>query len=124
MDKKKIVPIPLGAGHVSLARGLITSGVLSPAHLMEAFHIAAASKEQCDLLVSWDFETIFNADTLQRLRVYAREQSFTPPTIGNPETLVKAGFGNPKTLQDLRTMRSQFTNQDLEKAIEEIKKSC
>lgn len=97
-------------------------GILSPPHLLEALHIAAASKEQCDLLVSWDFEIIFNAQTLYRLRAYAHKQNVSLPAIGNPETLLKTGFGNPKTLQDLRNMRSQLTNQDMEKAIEQIKK--
>jgi len=50
-----------------LARKYIDEGVVSPQHVVDAQHIAIASVERVDVLVSWNFKQIVN---LGRIRAF------------------------------------------------------
>jgi hypothetical protein len=52
---------------VSLAQGYLTHGVVSPKHVVDAQHIAIATVERVDALVSWNFAQIVN---LERIRAF------------------------------------------------------
>jgi hypothetical protein len=47
-----------------LAQEYLTAGVIGPAHLEDARHIATATVQRVDVLVSWNFKHIVNLDRI------------------------------------------------------------
>jgi len=59
--------VSLAEGAEKLAQEYIEAGVVTSAHLADAQHIAIASVERVDVLVSWNFQQIVN---LNRIRAF------------------------------------------------------
>jgi hypothetical protein len=49
----------------TLAQNYIDEGVISAKHIVDAQHIAIASVERVDVLVSWNFQQIVNLDRIR-----------------------------------------------------------
>jgi len=47
-------------------------------------------------------------DLLARLKTLAQDWNLYPTLIGSPELFLKAGYGNPKTLEKLRDSRARI----------------
>lgn len=71
----------------SLARQIANSGLLPAKALADAFHIALASVNQMDILLSWNFRHIANAAIQSRLRRIVESAGEQFPTICAPEQL-------------------------------------
>jgi predicted nucleic acid-binding protein len=108
MNNKKIAIVPLQEAHVLLSESLRRSGITAPEQVSESLHIATALVEKCDIFISWDFEHIFAGEILLRLRGMIQEKKLYPTLFCNPEVFLREGFGTPKMLENLRTMRESM----------------
>ncbi|MHC9543490.1 MAG: type II toxin-antitoxin system VapC family toxin [Vulcanimicrobiota bacterium] len=108
MEKKKIQRVPIDESHVQLALRFIENDIVPSGGIIEAIHLAAAFRESCDLFISWDFEYLYKGEVLLKLKELISQWSLYPMTIGNPEMFLRGGFGMPKTLENLRGLRSQL----------------
>ncbi|MGV8118713.1 MAG: type II toxin-antitoxin system VapC family toxin [Candidatus Xenobiia bacterium LiM19] len=108
MEKKKIQRVPIEESHVQLALRFIENAIVPSGGIIEAIHLAAAFKESCDLFISWDFEYLYKGEVLLKLKELISQWALYPMTIGNPEMFLRGGFGMPKTLENLRGLRSQL----------------
>ena len=58
--------VPLADEAIELAEAYIKEGVVSRKHLADAQHIAIATVNRVDALVSWNFKHIVNSDRIYR----------------------------------------------------------
>ncbi len=68
-----------------IARTLISDNAIPPEHEEDALHIAVASINGIDFLLTWNCKHIANADTLPRIYEMLRDANFRPPLIVTPE---------------------------------------
>jgi predicted nucleic acid-binding protein len=73
---------------VMLAEGYISRGIFHRKFMADALHIAIASFNKIDYLVTWNFGHIANARKQARIRMFNNVAGFFSPTIVTPEFLV------------------------------------
>ncbi|RMG00263.1 MAG: hypothetical protein D6735_13940 [Acidobacteria bacterium] len=71
-----------------LAEGYISRGIFHRKHLIDAFHVALASVNEIDYLVTWSFGRLANVRRQARITVFNMAAGFSVPTITTPEFLV------------------------------------
>jgi len=71
-----------------LANELVSSGVIAPGHVRDAFHIAVAAVHGMDYLVTWNCTHIANAELRERLEAACSEGGYRLPIICTPEELM------------------------------------
>ena len=71
-----------------LANSLITSGAIPATSEEDALHIAVASLNGMEFLLTWNFSHINNAFKKARIVKAIEDHGFVPPEICSPEELV------------------------------------
>ncbi len=75
-----------------LADGYIERGIFHRKYLGNALHVALASVNKLDLLVTWDFGYIANVHRQSRIQLFNTMAGFFVPMIVTPEFLINAEF--------------------------------
>lgn len=71
-----------------LAEGYISRGIFHRKYLGNALHVAIASVNKADLLVTWDFGSIANVHRQARVQLFNTVAGFFVPMIVTPEFLI------------------------------------
>jgi len=71
-----------------LANSLIISGAIPATSEEDALHIAVASVNGMEFLLTWNFSHINNAFKKSKIKKAIEDQGLTPPEICSPEELV------------------------------------
>jgi predicted nucleic acid-binding protein len=74
---------------LTLARALITDGVIPSKAAEDALHIAVATVHGMDYLVTWNCKHIANAVTRNAVIEVCRSYGYEPPVICTPEELME-----------------------------------
>ena len=72
----------------TLARNYIDYGVVSVKHIADAQHIAIASVERVDILVSWNFQHIVNIDCIHAFNSVNLKLGYPLLEIRSPREVV------------------------------------
>ncbi len=72
----------------ALARNYIDDGVVSVKHIADAQHIAIASVERADILVSWNFKHIVNIDRIHAFNSVNLKYGYPLLEIRTPREVV------------------------------------
>ncbi len=72
-----------------LAVHLIDSGVMPRKALDDAVHIAIATMNNMDYLVTWNQAHIFNPNTIEKLYSTIREAGYAPAVLVRPDSLLE-----------------------------------
>lgn len=71
-----------------LAESYLSRGIFQRKFLGDAMHVAIASINRIDYLVTWDFGHLLNIRRQARIRAFNKASGFHTPTIITPEFLV------------------------------------
>ena len=71
-----------------MARNYISEGVVTEKHMADAQHIAIASVERVDVLVSWNFRQIVNLDRIHAFNSVNMKQGYPILEIRSPRDIV------------------------------------
>lgn len=75
-----------------LAEGYVSRGIFHRKYIGDAFHVALASVNKTDMLVTWNFGYIANVHRQARVRLFNTTAGFFVPMIVTPEFLINAEF--------------------------------
>jgi predicted nucleic acid-binding protein len=75
-----------------LADGYVERGIFHRKYIADAVHVAIASVNKADLLVTWDFGYIANVQRQSRIQLFNTLAGFFVPMIVTPEFLINAEF--------------------------------
>jgi predicted nucleic acid-binding protein len=75
-----------------LAEGYVSRGIFHRKYIGDAIHVAAASVNKSDMLVTWNFGYIANVHRQARIRLFNTMAGFFVPAIVTPEFLISAEF--------------------------------
>ena len=75
-----------------LAEGYVSRGIFHRKYVADALHVAIASVNKADLLVTWDFGYIANVHRQSRVQLFNTIAGFFVPMIVTPEFLINAEF--------------------------------
>jgi hypothetical protein len=75
-----------------LAEGYVSRGIFHRKYLADALHVALASVNKADMLVTWNFGYIANVHRQARVRLFNTTAGFYVPMIVTPEFLINAEF--------------------------------
>ncbi|MCX6591825.1 MAG: type II toxin-antitoxin system VapC family toxin [Acidobacteria bacterium] len=70
------------------ARQFIERRLVPPTALEDAFHVAVATAQGMDFLLTWNCRHIANAEVMERLRKYCSEAGYGLPTLCTPNQLM------------------------------------
>ncbi len=79
-----------GAARV-LSNSYIEAGAIGPAHRADAQHIAVATVNQVEVLVSWNFRHIVNVRRIRAYNLVNERQGYLPLEIRTPREVI--GYG-------------------------------
>lgn len=82
----RILPVTNEAA--TLARMLVTSGLVPRIAAPDAVHIALATVHRIDFLVTWNFKHIANPHIRERMRLKINEAGHRMPVMCSPEELL------------------------------------
>lgn len=72
-----------------LAQAYILEKILGPASLNDAYHIAIATVNRIDVLVSWNFKHIVNLDKILLFNAINMKHGYPPIDIRSPKELIR-----------------------------------
>lgn len=72
----------------TLAQNYIADGVVSTRHIVDAQHIAIASVERVDVLVSWNFQQIVNLDRIRAFNSVNMKSGYPLLEIRSPREVI------------------------------------
>lgn len=72
-----------------LAAAILRSAALPPTATADATHIAIATVNAMDFLLTWNCTHIANAIILRRVTALCRDMGYEPPTVCTPEELME-----------------------------------
>jgi len=75
-----------------LAEGYVSRGIFHRKYIGDAVHVAVASVNKADMLVTWNFGYIANVHRQARVRLFNTTAGFFVPVIVTPEFLISAEF--------------------------------
>jgi predicted nucleic acid-binding protein len=75
-----------------LAEGYISRGIFHRKYIGDAFHMALASVNKADMLVTWNFGYIANVHRQARVRLFNTTAGFFVPVVVTPEFLISSEF--------------------------------
>ena len=84
LTSKAVEYVFLSKEAISLANSYISHGVVTEKHLIDAQHIAIATIERVDVLVSWNFKQIVNLDRIKKFNAVNLMQGFHLIEIRSP----------------------------------------
>lgn len=73
---------------VKLAEQLVVNGALPPKAIEDAMHIAVATVNGADYLLTWNFKHIANAEMRAKIEAVCRDAGYEPPVICSPQELL------------------------------------
>jgi len=71
-----------------IAAAILRSAALPPKAAADAMHIAVATVNAMDFLLSWNCTHIANAIIFRRISTLCREMGFDPPVVCTPEEIM------------------------------------
>ena len=71
-----------------LARLFVERGVIPAKAVEDAFHVAVATAQGMDFLLTWNCRHIANAEVVERLEAICLEMGYRMPTLCTPEQLM------------------------------------
>ena len=74
---------------VTLAETLIRAGPLPDSAVEDALHIAVATLNGMDYLLTWNFKHLANATIRYQIEQICRQQGYDPPIICTPQELLE-----------------------------------
>ncbi len=74
---------------VSLAQALVSNGLIPENAAADALHIAIATVQGMDYLLTWNLKHIANATIRNAITDACRQQGYEPPIICTPEELME-----------------------------------
>ena len=74
---------------ISLAQSLVSGGLVPEKAAADALHIAIATVQGMDYLLTWNFKHIANATMRNAISNACRQQGYEPPIICTPEELME-----------------------------------
>jgi hypothetical protein len=74
---------------IVLAQGLISDGLVPENAAVDALHIAIATVQGMDYLLTWNLKHIANATIRNAISAACRERGYEPPIICTPEELME-----------------------------------
>ena len=74
---------------VALAQGLIADGLIPKNAAVDALHIAIATVQGMDYLLTWNLKHIANATIRNAIAAACRQRGYEPPIICTPEELME-----------------------------------
>ena len=89
-EAKKKVPVPFSLEAENLAEELVKHVPLPEKAKVDALHIAIATVNGMDYLLTWNCTHIANAAFQHRIEAICRFAGFDPPTICTPQQLMEA----------------------------------
>lgn len=72
----------------SLAMRIMESGAIPPNAVRDAAHIAVATVNQMDYLLTWNCKHLANAQIIRRVAVVCNQEGYDMPVICTPEELM------------------------------------
>ena len=72
----------------ALAEKYVSEGAVSPRHIADAQHIAIASVERVDILVSWNFQQIVNIDRIHAFNAVNLKSGYPVLEIRSPREVI------------------------------------
>ena len=81
----------------TLTAQLVDSGAVPPTAAEDAAHIAIATTNGVDYLVTWNFRHIANAAMRSRIEHVCRQAGYAPPVICAPNELLEFDHGDDAT---------------------------
>ena len=75
-----------------LAEGYISRGIFHRKYIGDALHVALASVNKADMLVTWNFGYIANVHRQARVRLFNTMAGFFVPAVVTPEFLIRSEF--------------------------------
>lgn len=75
-----------------LAEGYVSRGIFHRKYIGDAVHVALASVNKADMLVTWNFGYIANVHRQARIRLFNTTAGFFVPVIVTPEFLIRSDF--------------------------------
>jgi hypothetical protein len=72
----------------SLAASIIAGGAVPPNAVRDAAHIAIATVNDMDYLLTWNCKHLANAQIIRRVAVVCNQQGYNMPVICTPEELM------------------------------------
>jgi predicted nucleic acid-binding protein len=73
-----------------LAEGYVARGIFHRKYLANALHVALASVNKADFIVTWDFGHLANVHRQARIQLFNTIAGFFVPLIVTPEFLIQA----------------------------------
>ena len=74
-----------------MAQRYIEDGVISPNHFLDAEHIAIATVEKVDIIVSWDFKHIVNVHKIRGFNSVNLKEGYQLIDIRPPMEVIDEG---------------------------------
>ena len=74
---------------VSLAQALVSDGVVPERAAADALHIAVATVQGMDYLLTWNLKPLANAIICTAITDACRQRGYEPPVICTPEELME-----------------------------------
>ncbi len=74
---------------VALAQGLVADGLVPEKAAADALHIAIATVQGMDYLLTWNLKHIANATIRNAITDACRQRGYEPPIICTPEELIE-----------------------------------
>lgn len=75
-----------------LADGYVSRGIFHRKYLANALHVALASVNKADFIVTWDFGHLANVHRQSRIQLFNTVAGFFVPMIVTPEFLISPEF--------------------------------
>lgn len=80
--------LPLNEVVEDLALSLLERGIVPEKAVEDAMHVAAATSQGMDFLLTWNCRHIANAEVIKRLESACLQLGFLLPTLCTPEQLM------------------------------------
>ena len=90
LPKSSIENVFLGEEAEALAKNYLNEKVLSSKHIVDAQHIAIASVERVDLLVSWNFQEVVNITRIRGFNSVNLKLGYPILEIRSPREVIDA----------------------------------
>jgi hypothetical protein len=91
VPKDVIEEVKFGAEASGLAQEYLAVGVIGSAHLEDARHIATATVQRVDVLVSWNFKHIVNLDRIRGYNSVNLRLGYALLEIRSPQEVLRYG---------------------------------
>ncbi len=88
LPPEQIEPVVLSDEVRELADEYVRAGVLGPASMDDATHVAAATVARADLIVSWNFRHIVNYNRIRGFNAVNVRKGYRPITILSPREVI------------------------------------